>query len=143
MDFESIKRLPYMSKRMYVIERICKTRTIDLEYLFGLFNLYNQKNSGRWFWQKAAFTGALKDAYDSFNKLVEDIVKKMKKSDEAGFDAMIKDSAESLDKLLTGMEVSCEINRDNDYNQVKGLLDNNLRGLINDSMKPFNKEKTG
>ena len=141
MDFDSIKRLSYMSKRMYVIEEICKTRTVDLEYLFGLFNLYNQKNSGRWFWQKATFTGPLKNAYDGFNKMVEDIVKKMKSSDEAGFNIMIKESSESLDKLLTGMEVSCEVNRDNDYDYVKGLLDNNLRGLINDSMKPFRQER--
>ena len=143
MDFESIKKLPYMSKRMYVIERICKTRSIDLEYLFGLFNLYNQKNSGRWFWQKATFTGTLKSVYDSFNKMVENIVKNMKKSDEAGFDATIKESSETLDKLLTGMEASCEINRDNDFDYVKGLLDNNLKGLINDSMRPFRLGKTG
>jgi len=143
MDFDSIKKLPYMSKRMYVIEEICKTRTVDLEYLFGLFNLYNQKNSGRWFWQKAAFTGALKNAYDGFNKKVEDIVKNMKRSDEAGFNAMIGDSSETLDKLLTGMEVNCEINRDNDYNYVKGLLDDNLKGLIDDSMRPFKQAKAG
>ena len=143
MDFDRIKKLPYMSKRMYVIEQICRTRTIDLEYLFGLFNLYNQKNSGRWFWQKASFTGGLKDAYDGFNKLVEGIVKKMNKTGEAGFDAMIGDSTEALDKLLTGMEVSCEVNRDNDFNYVKGLLDDNLKGLINDSMKPFKKEEAG
>jgi hypothetical protein len=142
MDFESIKRLPYMSKRMYTLERICKARSVDLDYLFGLFNLYNQKNSGRWFWQRATFTGGLKDAYDSFNKVVENIVKKMKKSDEAGFDAMIEDSTENLDKLMTGMEANCEINRDNDYNHVRGLLDNNFKGLINDSMKPFKQEKT-
>ena len=130
-----------MSKRMYVIEKICKTRTVDLEYLFGLFNLYNQKNSGRWFWQKATFSGALKESYDSFNKIVEDIVKKMDKTDEAGFDAMVQDSSEALDELLTGMETSCDVNRDNDFDYVRGLLDNNLKGLITDSMKPFRQER--
>ena len=137
MEFEDVKRLSYMSKRMYVIENICRTRTVDLEYLFGLFNLYNQKNSGRWFWQKASFTGTLKNAYDGFNKRVEDIVKKMKKVDRPGFEAMIQESAGLLDKLLTGMEVSCEVNRDNDYNYVKGFLDDNLRGLIDDSLRPL------
>ena len=132
-----------MSKRMYVIKEICKTRTVDLEYLFGLFNLYNQKNSGRWFWQKASFTGGLKSAYDSFNNLVEGIVKKMEKTDEAGFNIMIQDSSETLDKLLTGIEVNCEINRDNDFGYVKGLLDDNLKGLINDSLKPFRQENSG
>ena len=67
IDFVKLKRLPYISKRMFIIENICKKRYVDLEYLFGLFNLYNKRNSGRWFWQKASFTGALKDAYDNFN----------------------------------------------------------------------------
>jgi len=141
MDFDRIKRLSYMSKRMYVIESICKKRSVDLEYLFGLFNLYNKKNSGRWFWQKATFTGGLKNAYEVFNKMVEDIVKKMKGTNEAGFDAMIQESAEPLDKLLTGIEVSCEVNRDNDFEHVRGFLDDNLKGLINDSLKPFRQEK--
>jgi hypothetical protein len=140
MDFDRIKRLPYMSKRMYSIEYICKKRTVDLEYLFGLFNLYNRKNSGRWFWQKATFTGTLKDAYDGFNKTVDNIVKSMKDVDEAGFDSMIQDAAEPLDKLLTGMEVNCEVNRDNDHEYVKGFLDDNLRRLINDSLKPFRRQ---
>jgi hypothetical protein len=143
MGFEDIKKLSYMSRRMYVIESICKTRSIDLEYLFGLFNLYNQKNSGRWFWQKASFTGTLKNAYDGFNKRVDDIVKQMKKTDEAGFDAMVMDSSGLLDKLLTGMELSCEVNRENDFDHVKGFLDNNLRGLIDDSLRPLRSRKAG
>lgn len=130
-----------MSKRMYVIENICKERGVDLEYLFGLFNLYNKKNSGRWFWQKATFTGGLKDAYDGFNKAVDNIVKQIKKIDEAELSSMIRDEAEPLDKLLTGIEVNCEVNRDNDAEYVRGFLDDNLRSLINDSMKPFKQEK--
>lgn len=141
MDFEKIKKLPYMTKRMYVIEEICKKRTVDLEYLFGLFSLYNQKHSGRWFWQKASFTGALKDAYDGFNKLVDDIVKKMKSADEAAFKEMIQDAAGPLDKLLTGMEASCDVGRDADAGYIKGLLDNNLQALINDSLKPIRQAK--
>ena len=143
MDFDRIKRLPYMSKKMYVIERICKKRSIDLPYLFGLFNLYNRKNSGRWFWQKATFTGGLKDAYENFNKLADDIVKKMKVADEAGFEAMILESGEPLDKLLMGMEANCDVNRDSDYESVRGRLDDNLKGLINDSLKPFRQDKDG
>ena len=140
MDFDRIKRLPYMSKRMYTIESICKQRTVDLEYLFGLFNLYNNKNSGRWFWQKATFSGALKDAYDGFNRTIDNILKKIKDTDEAGFDSMVKDATGPFDKLLTGMEVNCEVNRDNDYQYVKSFLDDNLKSLINDSLKPFKKK---
>ena len=53
--------------------------------------------------------------------------------------AQIEDAVEPMDKLLTSMEMSCEINRDTDGEHVKSFLDNNLRALINDSMKPFKK----
>jgi len=137
MDFNRLKKLSYMSKRMFVIENICKKRNVDLEYLFGLLNLHNKNNSGKWFWQKAGFTGPLKTAYDNFNKTVDDIVKAIKKIDEAGFLSLIEEAVEPLDKLLAGLEMNCEVNRDNDLEYVKGFLDNNLKRLINDSLKPF------
>ena len=142
MEFNRLKKLSYISKRMFVIENICKKRSMDLEYLFGLFNLYNKNNSGRWFWQKAGFTGPLKSAYDNFNKTADDIVKAIKKIDEAGFSALIEEAAEPLDKLLTGLEMNCGVNRDNDFEYVKGFLDNNLRGLIDDSLKPFREQES-
>ncbi len=138
-DFTNLKKLPYMTKRMFIIENICKKRGVDLQYLFGLFNLYNNRNSGRWFWQKASFTGPLKTAYDDFNKKVESIVKDLKLGDQEKTVAQIEDAAEPLDKLLTSMEIQCEINRDYDSEHVKGFLDDNLRALINDSLKPFKK----
>ncbi|GAG24153.1 unnamed protein product [marine sediment metagenome] len=138
-DFTNLKKLPYMTKRMFIIENICKKRGVDLQYLFGLFNLYNNRNSGRWFWQKASFTGLLKTAYDNFNKKVESIVKDLKLGDQEKTVAQIEDAAEPLDKLLTSMEIQCEINRDYDSEHVKGFLDDNLRALINDSLKPFKK----
>ncbi|MCD4669337.1 MAG: hypothetical protein K8S14_02705 [Actinomycetia bacterium] len=142
MDFNKLKKLSYMSKRMFVIENICKKRSTGVEYLFGLLNLYNKNNSGRWFWQKAAFTGPLKSAYDNFNKTVDDIVKAIKKIDEAGFPALIEEAAEPLDKLLAGLEMNCGVNRDNDFEYVKGFLDDNLQGLINDSLKPFRNQQS-
>ena len=137
MDYNRLKKLSYMSKRMFIIESICKKRSVDLEYLFGLFNFYNKNNSGRWFWQKAAFSGLLKKAYDDFNKIVEDIVRAIKKIDEAGFISQIEEAAEPLDKLLTGLETNCEVNRDNDTEHVKSFLDDNIKGIINDNMRPF------
>jgi len=137
MDFDRIKRLPYMSKRMYVISSICRQRSVDLQYMFGLFNLYNRKNSGRWFWQKASFTGALKESYDTFNKIVDNIVKQMKDIDKDRFDSLVRDAAEPLDRLLTGMELNCEVSRENDFEYVTGFLDENLSRLINDSLKPI------
>ncbi len=138
-DFTNLKKLPYMTKRMFIIENICKKRSVDLQYLFGLFNLYNNRNSGRWFWQKATFTGTLKTAYDNFNKEVESIVKDLKLGDQEKTVAQIEDAAEPLDKLLTSMEIQCEINRDYDSEHVKGFLDDNLRALIDDSLKPLKK----
>lgn len=138
-DFTNLKKLPYMTKRMFIIENICKKRGVDLQYLFGLFNLYNNRNSGRWFWQKATFTGTLKTAYDNFNKEVESIVKDLKLGDQEKTVAQIEDAAEPLDKLLTSMEIQCEINRDYDSEHVKGFLDDNLRALIDDSLKPLKK----
>ncbi len=138
-DFTNLKKLPYMTKRMFIIENICKKRGVDLQYLFGLFNLYNNRNSGRWFWQKATFTGTLKTAYDNFNKEVESIVKDLKLGDQEKTLAQIEDAAEPLDKLLTSMEIQCEINRDYDSEHVKGFLDDNLRALIDDSLKPLKK----
>ena len=138
-DYTNLKKLPYMTKRMFIIENICKKRGVDLQYLFGLFNLYNNRNSGRWFWQKATFTGTLKTAYDNFNKEVESIVKDLKLGDQEKTLAQIEDAAEPLDKLLTSMEIQCEINRDYDSEHVKGFLDDNLRALIDDSLKPLKK----
>lgn len=140
MDYDRLKRLSYMSKRMFIIDSICKKRSVDLEYLFGLFNLYNKNNSGRWFWQKANFSGPLKKVYDDFNKIVDNIAKTIKKIDETEFLSRIEEAAEPLDKLLAGLEMNCEVNRDNDKEHVKGFLDDNLKSLINDSMKPFKDE---
>lgn len=137
MDYDRLKKLSYMSKRMFIIESICKKRSVDLEYLFGLFNLYSKNNSGRWFWQKVAFSGLLKKAYDDFNKIVDDIVRAIKKIDEAGFISQIEEAIEPLDKLLTGLETNCEVNRDNDTEHVKSFLDDNLKAIINDNMRSF------
>lgn len=135
IEFKKLNRLPYISKRMYIIKRICRQWSVDLEYLFGLFNLFNNKNSGRWFWQKAVFTGPLKKAYDNFNSTVERIVKDLKYSDEKKTTEQIVSATQDLDKLMTGMELNCEVNRDNDSAYIKGFLDKNLQALINDSLK--------
>lgn len=135
IDFKRLNRLPYVTKRMYIIKNICEFKNVDLEYLFGLFNLYNKKNSGKWFWQKAAFTGMLKDAYDNFNTVVDKIVKDLKQADEKKTKEQRKSASVILDKLLVGLEMNCNVNRENDFNNVKGFLDKNLKKLIDDSLK--------
>jgi hypothetical protein len=135
IDFKKLDRLPYITKRTYTIKNICELKDVDLEYLFGLFSLYKEKNRGKWFWQKATFTGALKDAYDNFNDVVDKIVKDLKWTDEKKIKEQIKSASEILDELLTGLEVNCNVNRRNDFNNVKGFLDKNLKKLIDDSLK--------
>ena len=135
IEFKKLYKLPYISKRMYIIKRICRQWSVDVEYLFGLFNLYNNKNGGKWFWQKASFTGTLKKAFDNFNSTVEKIVKDLKYVDEKKTAEQITAATKELDLLLTGIEVNCEVNRDTDSSYVKGHLDKNLEALIKDSLK--------
>lgn len=135
IEFEKINKLPYMSKRMYVLKNICEAEEIDLEYLFGLFNLYNIKNSGKWFWQKAKFTGALEDLFSNFNSAVDKIVKNLGASDDKKTRQQIKLTSAMLDELLVQMETNCGVNRENDYGMVKKNLQDNFRELINDSLR--------
>ncbi len=135
MDLKRLKRLPYITKRMYILDKICQFKNIDLEYLFGLLNLYNKKNSGKWFWQKAVFTGALKTDYDNFNIVVDKIVRDLKDNDEKKTEEQVKSASENFNKLLIGLEVNCNIDRKKDFDMVKGFLDKNFKMLINDNMR--------
>ncbi len=135
IEYARLRKAPYMSKRMYIIRTICERNQVDLEYLFGLFNLYTQKNSGRWFWQKATFSGVLKDHYDSFNKTADRIAKEIKVDDEQKTMAKIGDAAELLNKLMQAMETNLEVDRAMDRGYVRGYLDNNLKSLIDDGLK--------
>ncbi len=135
MDFKKINKLPYMSKRMYILKKICELKEIDLDYLFGLFNLYNMKNSGRWFWQKARFTGLLKDSYDKFNNALDKTVKDLKYSDEGKIKENIESNSVILEELLTGMETNCGVERKRDFNFVRSKLGENFRQLINSSLR--------
>jgi len=135
MDFKKINKLPYMSKRMYILKKMCELKEIDLDYLFGLFNLYNMKNSGRWFWQKARFTGLLKDSYDKFNNALDKTVKDLKYSDEGKIKENIESNSVILEELLTGMETNCGVERKRDFNFVRSKLGENFRQLINSSLR--------
>jgi len=135
MDLKRLKRLPYITKRMYILDKFCQFKNIDLEYLFGLLNLYNKKNSGKWFWQKAVFTGALKTDYDNFNIVVDKIVRDLKDNDEKKTEEQVKSASENFNKLLIGLEVNCNIDRKKDFDMVKGFLDKNFKMLIIDNLR--------
>jgi hypothetical protein len=138
IDFKKLNKLSYMSKRMYILKRVSELKEIDLDYLFGLFNLYNIRNSGRWFWQKARFTGLIKDSFDKFNKALDETIKDLKYADEAKTKAQLESNAVLLDELLVGMETNCGVDRKKDFGFVKGNLGSNFRELINSSLKNIN-----
>ena len=135
IDFEKLNKLPYMTKRMYMLRNICEIKKVDLEYLFGLFNLYNKKNSGRWFWQKATFTGVLKDAYNNFNIAIDKAIKDLKQADEKKTKEQMESVSEIFNELLVGLETNCNIDREKDFDNVKENLDRNFKELINDNLK--------
>ncbi len=134
IDFKKLNKLPYITRRMYVIKNICESRGVDLEYLFSLFNLYDKKNRGKWFWQKAAFTGALKDSYDSFDAEINKIVIDLKQADERKTKEQIKAASDVLDKLLVNIEINCNVDRKRDFNYIKENLGENFKKLIIDSL---------
>lgn len=137
IDFKKLNRVSYISKRMYIIKDICELNSIELEYLFGLLNLFNSKNRGTWFWQKATMTGVLKDNFESFDKTVDGIVKDIRKADEKLTEKQIKSASDILVKLLDSLEYSCNVDRKNDHEYVIGFLDKNLKNLIDSNLEVF------
>lgn len=135
IDIKKLRRAPYMTKRLFIIKSICESRDVGIEYLFGLFNLYNVKNRGRWFWQKATFSGSLKEAFDKFNSDVDKIVKDLKSEDEEYTLKKVRITGNALDSLLTKLEVSLDVERERDRAYVEGYLDDNLKVLIRDGLK--------
>jgi len=134
MDLKKLNSLPVITRRMYLIKNTCELTNIDLEYLFGLMDLYNRKNSGKWFWQKAVFTGMIKENYDNFNTAIDKILKCLKQADDKEIEKQIKSAAGILEKFLTSIEYNCNVRRKNDFKYVKGFLSKNLKDLIDDSM---------
>lgn len=43
IDFKKLRRVSPMSRRMFIIKNIGENRNVEVEYLFGLLNLYNKK----------------------------------------------------------------------------------------------------
>jgi hypothetical protein len=139
IDIKKLKRMSSMSKRMVVIKNIGENKNTDVEYVFGLLNLYNKKNSGRWFWQKAVFTGILKDAFDKFNTTVDEIIKSLKSENEESVLKRISAATDTLEDLLTKLEMNLGVDRENDKTYVKGHLDDNFKSLIAGSLKEIEK----
>lgn len=134
-DINKLKKASYMSKRMYILKEGCELLGLNLEYLFGLFNYYNFQNRGKWFWQKATFTGPVKEAYEKFNKSIDRFIKEFKNVDESSYSENIKNLSGVLEDLIRKMELNLNVNRDTDISMVQNYMDNNIRNLINDALK--------
>jgi hypothetical protein len=134
-DINKLKKVSYMSKRMYVLKDVCEFLGSSLNYLFGLFNYYNNQNKGKWFWQKATFSGNIKEAYEKFNKSIDKFIKVFKNIDEASYSENIKNLSVGLEDLMKKMEINLNVNRDTDVSMVEKYVDNNIRSLINDALK--------
>ncbi|MBM3705922.1 MAG: hypothetical protein FJW66_05290 [Actinobacteria bacterium] len=135
LEIEKLKKVSAMSRRMFLINNICSELGVDIYYLFGLLNMYNVKNRGRWFWQKATFTGVLKDDFDKFNSFMDRFSGQFKAYDQQKVDAALEQSQNLLQKLIIDLETSMFIDRQVDSSSVKMYVDDNIKSLISQSLK--------
>jgi len=134
-DINKLKKASYMSKRMYILKEGCELLGLNLEYLFGLFNYYNNQNKGKWFWQKATFAGPIKETYESFNKSIDKFIKVFKNVDESSYSENVKNLSIGLEDLIKKMEINLSVNRDTDISMVQNYMDSNIKNLIDDALK--------
>ena len=135
IDIVKLKKASYMSKRMYILKNTCEDLGFDIDYLFGLFNMYNKKYAGKWFWQKANFSGQLKESFDGFNSYMDKLVKELNKYDDNTILNKINETKFMLDELLKKLEVSLSVERQSDQATVKSYMDKNSRNLIREGLK--------
>jgi len=135
LDIEKLKKVPVMSRRMYLINYIANKSGTDIYYLFGLLNMYNSKNRGRWFWQKASFVGPLKDSFDKFNSFMDKFSQQFKSYDESSISANLEEGQNLLVKLMADIETSLVVNREMDESSIRTYLDDNIKTLIDQSLK--------
>jgi hypothetical protein len=135
LDIVKLKKVSVISRRMYIINYMANKAGTDIYYLFGLLNMYNSKNKGRWFWQKSAFVGPLKDSFDKFNSYMDKFSQQFKSYDESRISANLDEGQSMIIKLITDLEVCLLVNRDLDESSVRVYLDNNLKTLIDQSLK--------
>ena len=137
LDIEKLKKADVISRRMYLMDHMSREMGQDVYYIFGLLNMYNVKNRGRWFWQKATFTGVLKDDFEKFNNYMDKFVNQLKSFDEAKITDYLKDARTMLEKLVRDLETNLMVDPESDSMSVRAYVDDNMRGLIEQSLKRF------
>ena len=137
LDIEKVKKAHIMPRRMFLINHLCNESGTDIYYLFGLLNMFNVKNRGKWFWQRASFTGVLKDDFDRFNGFMDNFSAKFNSYDQSRIDKSLQDANELLKKLMTDLETSLFVTKQQDETTIRSYVDENIRGLISQSLKGF------
>jgi hypothetical protein len=135
LDIEKLKKVPVMSRRMYLINFLANKLGTDIYYLFGLLNMYNSKNKGRWFWQKASFVGPLRESFDKFNSFMDKFSQKFKSYDESSISANLDEGQNMLAKLIADLEINLVVDREMDGSSVRTYLDENIKSMIDQSLK--------
>jgi hypothetical protein len=135
MDIEKLKKSPVMSRRMYLINYTANKMGVDIYYLFGLLNMYNAKNRGKWFWQKAVFQGVLKESFEKFNSFMDKFSQQFRSMDEGTINTNLNEGQKLLEKLVADLETSMVLNREDDQTSVRMYLDDNIKGLIDQSLR--------
>ena len=135
IDLNKLKKAKHMPRRIYIMKKLCLAKNFDIEYLFGLFELYGVKNRGKWFWQRATFQGVLKDSLEKFDAFMDRFVKELKSYDESRFLLKMKEAGDLLEDLVNKIEASLEIDREADKLNVKSYLDDNFKSLIKSNLK--------
>ena len=137
LDIVKLKKVSVISRRMYIINYIANKAGTDIYYLFGLLNMYNSKNKGKWFWQKSAFVGPLKDSFDKFNSFMDKFSQQFKSYDENRISANLDEGQIMLVKLIADLETSLIVSRETDESSVRTYVDDNIKTLIDQSLKGF------
>ena len=97
--------------------------------------MYNSKNKGRWFWQKASFVGPLRDSFDKFNSFMDKFSQKFKSYDESSISANLDEGQNMLAKLIADLEINLVVDREMDGSSVRTYLDENIKSMIDQSLK--------
>ena len=135
LDIAKLKKVQVMPRRMYLINYIANKEGTDIYYLFGLLNMYNSKNRGKWFWQKSVFVGPLKESFDKFNSFMDKFSRQFKSYDESRISANLDEGQDLLVKLISDLEASLMVSREMDESSVRTYLDDNIKSLIDQSLK--------
>jgi len=135
LDIKKLKKINPIARRMHLMNYMCEKIGQDVYYVFGLLNMYNAKNRGRWFWQKARFTGVLKDDFDNFNNYMTKFINNFRSFNDDKIMSGVSEAGELLKKLIVDLESNMMVNRDVDASNVKSYLDSNMKNMIDQNLR--------